>query len=403
MPPAFRLVALGVFVIPALTAQKHPAPVSSPSNTSGPAMTAPSQAPANPSDQWPDSQTPIMLSGTVVIEGGGEPASNIAVQRLCENSNVPRTMAWTDAKGQFSFRWNDSTASLSEASEPGVYRAPLLGGPSTTTPATGNSTNTGRLPGSSMRGCELLANAPGFRSDRLDLSEHRALDNADLGNIVLHRISRVKESSVSASTLYAPKDARKAWERGVQLLHSEQQADTAVAETEFAKAVRIYPKFAEAWLGLGRACQRERKEDRAREAFLNAISADDKLVEPFIELGMIASRHRRWPEAAQYLDRALQLNPVDYPHLWYDDAEADYYTGKLDRAEKNVREALKAPVPNREPGALRLLSMVLLSKQDYAGADIALRTYMQEYPDIQDWDELQTTLETIRGHIPAKQ
>ncbi len=96
-----------------------------------------------------------------------------------------------------------------------------------------------------MRGCELEANAGGFHSDRVDLSEHRALDNPDVGVIVLHRIGSAPAVSVSATALSAPRDARKAWEKGVQLLRPEQW-DPAGSEREFEKAVRIYPKFAEA-------------------------------------------------------------------------------------------------------------------------------------------------------------
>ena len=146
---------------------------------------------------------------------------------------------------------------------------------------------------------------------------------------------------------------------------------------------------------------RERAEDRAREAFLKAIDADDKLPEPFMELGMMASGHQQWPEAAKYLDRALQLDPLEYPHLWYDDAEADYHSGNLDRAERNVREAVKMAGPNREPGATRLLGLVLMSKRDYAGAEGALDAYLREFPDIEDWQEMKVKLTEIRGHLAA--
>ena len=400
MPPAFRFVALGVFAISALTAQRTGAPGKQP-GVSAPSISTPAPASPGTQDPWPGSQLPIMFIGAVVIEGGGGPASNVAVQRVC--GTIPHTVAWTNAKGQFSFQWNDSNDVLPDASEPGPHNPGSSDRSSISTAASGGPPNASRLPGSSVRGCELQVNAPGFTSDRLDLSQHRALDNPDLGNIVLHRVSRAEAASVSATTLYAPKDARKAWERGMQLLRSDQQSDTAVAEREFEKAVRIYPKYADAWLGLGRARQRRQMEDGAREAFLKAVESDSRLVEAIIELGMIASHRHQWPEAAQYLDRALQLNPVNYPHLWFDDAEANFHSGNLDRAEKNVREALKIPPPNREPEAMRLLSLVLVSKQQYAGAEVALLTYMRESPDFQDWDQLQATLEEIRAHLPAKQ
>ena len=401
---AVRFVALGVFAISIVTAQKPVAPSAPSGNGSGALPIVPSQSAANPPGPWPDSQLPVMLSGTVVIEGGGGPAANVAIQRFC--GNLPRTVAWTNGKGQFSFQWNNFSGVVTEASDSGGRYAAPQSSPSNlglnntaSLPSLGaTSSTTDELPGMNMRGCQLEANAGGFHSDRVDLSEHRALDNPDIGIIMLRRISSGPRISVSATALRAPKDARKAWEKGIQLLRPEQW-DPAGAQREFEKAVRIYPKFADAWLYLGSALLRERAEDRAREAFLKAIDADDKLPVPFMELGMMAARHRQWPEAAQYLDRALQLDPVDYPHLWYDDAEADYHSGNLDRAEKNVRVAVKMAVPNREPGATRLLGLVLMSKHDYAGAEVALEAYLREFPDIEDWLEMKAKLAEIRGRM----
>ena len=87
--------------------------------------------------------------------------------------------------------------------------------------------------------------------------------------------------------------------------------------------------------------------NEARDAFLKAIDADDKLVEPYIELGNMAAHQHQWPDAARYLDRALMLDPVDYPRLWLADGLADYRVRNLARAERNAREALKITLPDQ--------------------------------------------------------
>jgi hypothetical protein len=350
---------------------------------------------------------PIFFSGTVVIEGSSERASNVAIQRVC--GNLPHTVAWTNPKGQFSFRWNYADV-IPDASDSGISDVPGLPGGSYPgisggTPGSMNSAVShaqANDPGQNMRGCELTADAPGFRSDRVDLGDRRAMDNPDIGMIVLHRIGRAQGLTVSATTLGVPRDALKSWEKGVGLLRADPTPDPAGAEREFERAVRIYPGYAEAWLDLGRARQFEQKEDGAREAFLRALEADNKMVEALIGVGLIASRRREWPDAARYLDRALQLNPVDYPHLWYDDAEADYQVRNLDRAEKNVRQALQMAPRDREPRAVRLLGLVLLSKQDYAGAEAALRAYLEASPDIEDWDDLHAKLEEVRVRLAPR-
>lgn len=397
------LLVVGGFAASILPAQK-PAPVT-PSPGNGPA-TVPA-LPAVPStDQpgaWQGSQMPVLLSGKVVIEGGGEPVFNAAIKRIC--GNFPHTVAWTDTKGQFSFQWNLPGDIVPDASESGRLTVdpanPDSGSPrSGTLPV--SRTNANDLPGVNMLGCKLEADAPTFRSDRIELTGHRALDNPDLGIIVLHRLTGDPGLSVSATTLAAPRDARKAWEKGVQLLRAEPTPDPGGAEREFERAVRIYPRYGDAWVDMGRARQILMKEDGARAAFQKAIDADDKRAEPFIELGLMASRRGQWPEAARYLDRALQLDPIGYPHLWFDDAEADYHVQNLDRAEKNVREALKADPRSREPRAVLLLGLVLLSKQDYANAESALRAYLMASPDVEDFDEVNAKLEEIHARLQAR-
>lgn len=402
MPLFVPLVVAGVLAASILPSQKLAPPAPAPV---GPAVAGPTLPPQSPTvswDPWPDSQTPVLLSGTVVIEGGGGSVFNAAIKRIC--GNLPHTVARTDARGHFSFQWNALSDVVPDASEStGFNGSPLaqssVAGNQAPTTASPTRTNAGALPGVNMPGCELEADAPEYRSDRIELTGHRAMDNPDLGMIVLHRLARDPGLSVSATTLAASRDARKAWEKGVRLLRAEPIPDPAGAEREFERAVKIYPRYADAWVDLGRARQSLQKEDGAREAYLKAVDADDRRAEPFIGLGLIASRHRQWPEAARYLDRALQLDPEDYPHLWFDAAEADYHVWNLERAEKNLRQALKVDARIREPRAELLLGLVLLGKQDYAGAESALRRYLLASPDVEDWDEVNVKLEEIRAHL----
>ena len=399
----YPLLALGVF---AAGPPKPTPPSPTPGGGQTPVLNLPSQQPSPDSiDPSQSTQPPIFFYGTVLIEGGG-PASNVAVRRRC--GNLPHTVAWTNARGQFSFQWNSPSSVIPDADESGpfsadparsVSRGPAFPGQNSGATSLGRLTSPGLGGGIDMIGCQLEADAPGYRSDAIELAGHRAMDNPDVGVILLHRLSGDPGVSVSATTLMAPRDARKAWERGVQLLRSEPTPDPAGAVREFERAVRIYPKYADAWVDLGRARKFMLREDGAREAFLKAIDADDKRAEPFIELGLMASRRRQWPDAARYLDHALQLAPVGYPHLWFDDAEADYHVQNLDRAEKNVRQAMKVDPRTREPRAEMLLGLVLLSKQDYVGAESALRAYLLKSPDIEDWDELNAKLEEIQARL----
>ncbi len=349
MVKAFRFLALGVLAIPIVMAQKPSPPLATPGSSPAPPPTTPPSD--NATTPLPGSQLPLVLFGGVVVEGGGELPSNIKIQRFC--GNLTHTVASADAKGQFSFQWNSNNGVALEASDSEPSSTRFSNRRSTDTQAADSRTNAQNLQGSNLLNCELQASASGFRSDRIPLTGLRALDNTDVGLIVLHRVRRARGVSVSATELGAPKDARKAWEQGVSLLRSGQIEDQAEAEKKFEKAVRIDPGFAAAWVSLGFARERRLAEEKACEAFRKALAADGRQAEALIELGLVASRHQRWPEAAQYLDRALKLNPIDYPLLWYDDALAAYHVGNLDRAEKNVREAIRMASASPHAGRLR--------------------------------------------------
>lgn len=393
MPRALRCFGLGFFaalslVIPNLTAQRNINPALT--NNSATSTLGAGNAP-NPTGipgQFPEFQMPVFISGRVVMDEGTAPESIIVIDRVC--AGAQRAVAYTDPSGHFSFQWGSGAGMLSDASESTRGNAMQAAGEIATSGQRGGADR--------LLGCELVADAPGFRSSRLDLSGHRTTDNPDLGLIILHRIAGVEGTSVSVSALNAPKDAKKAWEKGVHLLRSDKPAD---AEKELAKAVEIYPKYANAWLDLGRARIRQREVSPARDAFLKAIDADGKLVEPYVELGRMASRARNWPEAARYLDRALQLDPVDYPRLWLEDAVADFNVQNFERAEKNAREALKLPLQDRDPRANEVLGRILINKQDYAGASAALRTYLQLSPSAKDGDKVKAKLEEIDGYLAA--
>jgi tetratricopeptide (TPR) repeat protein len=392
MHHASRCFVLAFLAVSGLAAQRLIAPGMAISGTGTMANTQSQSGPRPGAGQYPERQMPIFLSGTVVMEGGAGPAAGVAIQRVC--TGAPRTVAFTNIKGRFNFQWGSTGSIVPEASESGLgnglHAADDMGANGIRTGAMG-----GGLTGQSTQGCELIANAPGFRAARLDLSNHRGSDNSDLGMIVLHRIAGVQGTSVSVTALTAPKNARKDWEKGVEFLRKSKAAE---AEKELEKAVGIYPKYANAWFDLGRARVREQADAAARDAFLKAIDADDKLIGPWLELGKMAVSRQNWPDAARYLDRALQLDPLDYPRLWYEDALADYHVRNFDRAERNTREALKVPAANQDPHASQLLGLILMNKQDYAGAAQALRNYVQLAPNANDLTQVKAQIDQLDRH-----
>jgi tetratricopeptide (TPR) repeat protein len=405
MKRASHFLLLAFCIISSLPAQK-PGPGGNPGTTSpgGPGVSNTPSRPPQQNNPIPNNQAetqmPIFLSGKIVMSDGSPPPTGISIQRVC--TGTPRTVAYTDAKGHFSFQWGSTAGIMPDASEVAFGNNGRMTDDSLAGVGGGNRglSGGGGMMGNTLMGCELRANAPGFRSDGIDLSSHRALDNPDLGSIVLHRLANVEGTSVSATSLNAPKDAKKAWEKGTQLLHKSKAEE---ASKELQKAVDIYPKFASAWLDLGRARIQQQQFGPANEALLKAIEADSKLVEPYVELGMLASRQQNWPDAAQYLDRAVRLDPIDFPQAWFVDAVANYNIKNYENAEKSAREALKLDPAHRNPRTHQLLGLVLVEKHDYIGASDALKAYMQYSPNAKDLDQVKAQLAQIDGFLSTKQ
>jgi Flp pilus assembly protein TadD len=397
MRHAAMYLGLALSGISSLSAQKTGLPSmgagsASGSNTGSVSGPPPQSSQSSNPGMSPETQMPVFISGRVMMEDGTPPPTSIAIQRTCSGS--PRTVAYTNSKGQFNFQWGDIIGIVPDASEP---MAPFGG---TLMSNSGNGTSgmgQDARGGPNMLGCDLTANAPGFRSGRIDLSGHRASDNPELGTITLHRMTEVEGTSVSATALNAPKDARKAWEKGSQFMRARPKPHLADAEKEFSKAVELYPSYANAWSDLGRVRLQLGATEAAREAFRKALDADGKLVEPYVQLGEQAAREQNWTEAGRNMDKALQLDPVDYPQLWFEDAVANYNLHNYERAEKNTRAALQ--LSRIDPRANQLLGLILINKRDYAGAKEALRAYVKMLPNAQDLDHVKAQLVEIDSRL----
>jgi tetratricopeptide (TPR) repeat protein len=324
---------------------------------------------------------PIYISGKVVIEDGSAPPPSLTIERVC--GGVPKTVAYTDSNGRFSFQWGDRSMIVSDASDAGSGRngSSNSGGFGSSQSAGGANTLAADPFGSRMMNCALRASAAGFTSDTIDLYNRKSADSPDIGTIVLHRIAGVEGSSISVTSMLAPKDAKKAYERGLQSLLKNKPNDAA---KDFEKAVAIYPNYADAWVSLGKVRLELKSVEPARTALMKAVEADPKLVAPYIELGILAAKDADWRESGKYLDRAVQLDPVDFPQAWYADAVANYNLKNYDAAEKSAREAVKLDPRHVNPRSGYLLGLVLAEKRDYKGAAAELTSYMKLAPNAPD-------------------
>ncbi|HME06229.1 MAG TPA: tetratricopeptide repeat protein, partial [Bryobacteraceae bacterium] len=203
------------------------------------------------------------------------------------------------------------------------------------------------------------------------------------GTLVLHRLGNVEGFTISATTAMAPKDAKKAFDKG-RTAEKKQKWDEA--ESEFQKAVDEYPKFAAAWYELGFAQQKTNNLEAARKSYARSLEADPKFINPYGQLALLAVREQKWDEVADTTSRLLHLNPVDFPMDWYFNAVANLQLQKLDVAEKSAREGINTDREHRIPKLNHLLGIILAQKHDYSGAVENLRAYLLSSPPANDAD-----------------
>ncbi len=342
--------------------------------------------------QIPEFQRAIFISGKVMLEDGTPPPDGVVIERVC--GGLPRPEGYTDSKGRFSIEVGRNQGMLSDASY-GNEIDPFS-----------SSGGGGRVPGGStmdraqmeraLMGCDITAKLPGYRSQAVSLAGRRSMDNPDIGTIIMRRIANVEGLATSMTTLTAPKDARKAYGKGRDLMKKNKLAD---AQKEFDKAIELHPNFASAWYELGRVHLAGNKNEEARAAFQKSLEADPKYVYPYLPLSQLAVNGQKWEEAAELSGRLIRLNPIDFPHAFLINGVANLNLKKYKEAEKSAQEAVKLDTQHRMPKAHHLLGAVLAENGELAPAAGQLRDYLKFAPQASDAEGVRKLIGQIESRL----
>jgi tetratricopeptide (TPR) repeat protein len=319
----------------------------------------------------------LYLSGKVMLDDGTAPTEPVTLERVC--GGTPKAVAYTDRKGQFSFQLNHTAGVMQDASE--EESGASSGQRPASTSGIGGPQPKSNIPDAQLANCDLRAVMAGFRSDHISLGGRRLLDDPNVGTIVLHRLTAVQGTVVSMTTLEAPKDAKKAYEKGRRAF---QDVKLPEAEKFLQKAVEIDPKFAAAWYDLGKVQQQNQQLEQAHESYMKALAADAKFMAPYEQLAELAVNAGRWRELADTTQRLLELDPIDHPAAYFYNAVANLKLNKIDAAEKSARAGEKLDADHRYPKREQLLAMILARKRDYTAAAEHMRLYLQLAPGADD-------------------
>ena len=225
-------------------------------------------------------------------------------------------------------------------------------------------------------------------------------DNPDVGTIMLKKLANVEGFTISATTLKAPKDAKKAFEKGVKEA-STKKYDKAQKELE--SAVALYPEYALAWQALGQVYEATEKPDQAREAYTKALAADPKFVSPYERMALMDARAQNWRSVADTTDRILKLNPYDFPNAYFYNSVANLNLQNFSAAEKSAREAIKVNAHMKFPQVEHVLGLALAQQNNYSEASEHLKKYLQLAPQAQNAEQVKQQLTQIEAFMAKSQ
>lgn len=343
----------------------------------------------------------MYLRGRVATDDGTPVPYDVMVERICNNR--VRQQLYASPRGEFSMQLGSRTDSFFDASAEPASQADVAG-----------KDSTGGIPRRELRNCELRASASGFRSDVISLAEADTFGSSiEVGAIVVHRAAKIEGMTVSATPYKAPKDARRAYEKG---LDAEKSGKLPNAHKYFETAVGIYPKFMNAWFQLGTVLEKENQKDAARRAYTRATTIDTRFLPPYLSLASMAYEAENWTEVLDFTRHIMDLDPLNQAAITgyimdldpLNCADAYFYNAvanyKLNRIEDAEKSGLKAEhlVRLRFPQLHLLLAEIFARKNDYATAISEMQTYLELAPHAQNATQVRAELaklEKLNGSV----
>ncbi len=323
-------------------------------------------------------------------DDGPAPGPGIVIERVCNGRS--RKEAYTDSNGDFSFQLGGRNNVLQDASDSYPQPNGVMDGMSMRSAVGALASDpTGSV---DLTGCELRARLAGYRSSVIALDNLRSVGQVNVGNIVLRSTEKVPGTTVSVTSMQAPKTANKALLRAQEDFRKQHEAE---GEKELHKALDSFPGFAAAWLELGNLHQRQRRLDDARGDYMKAIEVDKNFVGPYIELGRVYTLKQNWAEAATMTDKAIALDPIDFPEGFLLNSLANFNMEKLDEAERSALRVQRLDGTHRFPLVHIILAGIYERRKDSAAAADQLRDYLKYAPGAANEGQVRARLEKLES------
>ena len=258
----------------------------------------------------------VFITGSVMQEDGSPPPFGTVIELDCGDT-ITRE-ATVDLTGGYGFQVGSSNRIgrvMPDASDPigkDVFDTTDV---SQSTGSSGWATSMRTTPLSvRLMRCEVRGQYSGYRSTSARMRPGSISGYTEVGPILMYPIAKVQGTSVSLTSMLAPKQARRSVEQATKAL-KKQKFDEA--EVLLKSAISVYPASAEAWFLLGDVYQLQKHEQEARESYLRAVQADGLYVRPYLRLARLSMNERDWRNAADLSNKALELDPIAFPEAYY--------------------------------------------------------------------------------------
>jgi hypothetical protein len=356
--------------------------------------------PSPPTTQVPSQpiEQPVFLDGTVVSEDGSPPPFGAVIEMVCMGSVTREANVASNGYFTFQVGGDDRANRFPDASQ-------SLGDSATETDSTLGSMPVGaglNTLASRKRkrlfGCDVRAQLHDHNSTSLTISEEPQPGQYHLGTIVVYPLERVRGTTVSLTSMLAPKSARKMVDQSLKAVRKNRLSD---AEAFLKSAVQEYPQYAEAWFELGLIYERQDRVEEAYGRYYEAIQADKLYVKPYLRLAELAAVRHQWREAVDMSEQVLTLDPVTSLDGYYVNALAHLNLSELEIAETRARRGQRLDFSKRYPQFHLILADILALRRDTAGSIRELRTYLDVAPNSSNAANVRSQLRKMEEQAKA--
>ncbi len=348
----------------------------------------------------------LFLLGRITTNDGTALPNDAMVERICNGR--PRQQVFASSSGDFSMQLGSRNDSFLDAD----------GDPAPQGMVTNTDSAMG-IPLLELMNCELRASASGFHYRIVNLLNlTTSISTIDVGPIMLQRAISVEGTTLSVTAYRAPKDALRAYEKGVQ---AERHGKLEVARKYFEQAIERYPRYASAYFKLGSVLQLEHRSDDARAAYLEATTVDTQFLPPYLSLAAMAFEAQNWKEVLQFTGHILDLDPLNqakvtgyivdldplnYAEAYFYNSFANFELNRIAEAEKSALKAEHVDLRTLFPQLHLLLADIYIRKNDYPAAISQIRTYLELAPRADDAAQVRlqlAKLEAQKGPVPTSE